>query len=126
TAYNMNTGDKTWWIPNGNLWCQQSSTDPMFAGVQLPKVAAQPGSQPQVIVTKTLVINGTGRSGGAGGYQQLTAFDKATGKQVGALNIPALTTAVPMTFLYQGKQYIVYASGSGANIMLTALALPRR
>jgi glucose dehydrogenase len=126
TAYDMNSGDKRWWIPNGNLSCQQSSTDPMFAGVQLPKVAAQPGSQPQVITTKTLVINGTGRSGGAGGYQQLTAFDKATGKQVGAVNIPAVTSAVPMTFMYQGKQYIVFASGSGTNITLTALTLPKK
>jgi len=39
-------------------------------------------------------------------------FDKATGKQVGAVNIPAVTTAVPMTFLYQGKQYIVYATAA--------------
>ena len=68
----------------------------MFAGVTLPPVGA--GGQPQVITTKTLVIYGTGRNGGArGAAPQLFAVDKATGKQVGALAIPSKTTAVPMT-----------------------------
>ena len=35
TAYNMNTGDKKWWMPNGGFE-QVTSTDPMFAGVTLP------------------------------------------------------------------------------------------
>ncbi|MEZ5319044.1 MAG: hypothetical protein R2752_16705 [Vicinamibacterales bacterium] len=47
-----------------------------------------------------------------------------TGKQVGAVKIPNRTSAVPMTFLHQGRQYIVFATGSGANTSLVALALP--
>jgi quinoprotein glucose dehydrogenase len=159
TAYDMNTGDKKWWVPNGNRWRDVTSTDPLFAGVTLPRVPAL-GGQPEVITTRTLVIHGTGRSGGAGGGRgggrgggggaggaagrgavpaaapapaapagpgpQLYAFDKATGKQVGAVTIPAVNTAVPMTFLHQGKQYIVFAYGSGANTGLVALTLPRR
>ena len=66
TAYDMNTGDKKWWVPNGNRWREQTTNDPLFAGVTLPKVPAI-GGQPEVITTKTLVIHGTGRSGGAGG-----------------------------------------------------------
>jgi glucose dehydrogenase len=50
--------------------------------------------------------------------------DKATGKQVGAVEIPSRTTAVPMTFMHQGKQYIVFATGAGANTSLVALRLP--
>jgi quinoprotein glucose dehydrogenase len=148
TAYNMNTGDKKWWVPNGNKWREVTSNDPLFKGVKLPRVPAL-GGQPEVITTKTLVIHGTGRSGGggrgavvgrggAGGGRggaaaaapgtgpQLYAFDKATGKQVGAVNIPSVNTAVPMTFLYQGKQYIVFATGSGMNTSLVALTLPKR
>ena len=56
---------------------------------------------------------------------QIYAFDKATGKQVGAVNVPGINTAVPMTFLHQGKQYIVFASGTGGPSGLIALALPR-
>ena len=47
-----------------------------------------------------------------------------TGKQVGAVAIPSLNSAVPMTFMHQGKQYIVFATGQGGNTKLVALALP--
>src|SRR5262249_10113922 len=97
--------------------------------IKLPPVGA--GGQPQVINTKTLVIYGTGRSGGARGQEpQIFAVDKATGKQLGAVKIPSKTTAVPMTYMHQGKQYIVFATGSGAptqnnpGTSLVALALP--
>lgn len=147
TAYDLNTGDKKWWVPNGNAWRQLTSEDPLFAGVSLPRVPAL-GGQPEVITTKTLVIHGTGRSGAPGGGRagraggragggrggagapvvppRLYAFDKATGKQVGAVAIPSVNTAVPMTFLYQGKQYIVFASGQGEHTSLIALTLPRK
>jgi quinoprotein glucose dehydrogenase len=97
-----------------------------------------------VINTKTLMIYGTGRSGGAGGRRgggggggaagaapqqpanqpQLYAIDKLTGQQVAAVRIPQVNTAVPMTFMHKGRQYIVFAYGQGANTGLTALALP--
>jgi quinoprotein glucose dehydrogenase len=161
TAYDMNSGDKKWWVPNGNLWRNQTTASPLFAGVTLPRIPAL-GGQPEVITTRTLVIHGTGRSGGAGGGRagaggagappgraggagaagagaaapppaaapatgpRLYAFDKATGRQVGAVSIPAVNSAVPMTFLHNGRQYIVFATGSGTNTGLTALALPRR
>jgi quinoprotein glucose dehydrogenase len=141
TAYDMNSGDKKWWVPNGNRWREVTTSDPLFAGVKLPRVPAL-GGQAEVITTKTLVIHGTGRSGGAGGRAgrgaagggrgggpgagpQLYAFDKATGKQVGAVNIPSVNSAVPMTFMYQGKQYVVFATGAGDNTSLVALTLPR-
>jgi len=147
TAYDLNTGDKKWWVPNGNAWRQLASNDPLFEGVSLPRVPAL-GGQPEVITTKTLVIHGTGRSGGPGAGRggrgagraggrggaaaapavpaQLYAFDKATGKQIGAVAIPSVNTAVPMTFLHQGKQYIVFASGQGDHTSLIALTLPRK
>jgi len=146
TAYDLNTGDKKWWVPNGNQWREQTTNDPLFTDVQLPRVPAL-GGQAEVITTKTLVIHGTGRQGGGGrgargGAAQgggrgggagaapvgpkLYAFDKATGKQVGAVAIPTVNTAVPMTFLHQGKQYIVFASGQGEHTSLIALTLPRR
>jgi quinoprotein glucose dehydrogenase len=148
TAYDMKTGEKKWWVPNGNRWREVTTTDPLFAGVTLPRIPAL-GGQPEVITTKTLVIHGTGRSGAAGGGRgrggapgtaaggrggggtpaagpQLYAFDKATGRQVGAVNIPVVNSAVPMTFVHDGRQYIVFASGAGASTALTALALPRK
>ncbi len=126
TAYNLNTGDKAWWVPNGGEMRDVTSADPLFAGVKLAQAPAGSG-QAQVITTKTLVIYGTGRQGGAPGAKPtLFAQDKATGKAVGALVIPGKTSAVPMTFLHQGKQYIVFATGgANASPSLVALALPR-
>lgn len=122
TAYNMNTGDKSWWIPNAAM-IPVKDTSKIFAGVTLPSRPG--GGQAQVITTKSLVIYGTGRSGGApGAPPQLFATDKATGKQVGAVRIPSKTTAVPMTFMYKGKQYIVFATGQGGGTSLVALTLP--
>jgi quinoprotein glucose dehydrogenase len=142
TAYDLNTGDKKWWVPNGNIWFPAPTTDdPLFAGVTLPKIPNNT-QQPEVITTKTLLINGGGRQGGGGGGRagrggraggpapppppppQLFAFDKATGKQVGAVSIPSWSSAVPMTFMHQGKQYIVFATGAGSSTALVALALP--
>lgn len=122
TGYNMNNADKIWWVPNGGF-DPVTSTDPMFKDVKLPPMGA-PG-QPQVMNTKSLVVYGTGRSGGPRGVDpQLYAVDKATGKQIAGVKIPSKTSAVPMTFMHQGKQYIVFATGSGANTSLVALTLP--
>lgn len=120
TGYDMKTGDKAWWIPNG-WFMPVTSTDPLFAGVTLPPQAGR--GQPQVITTKSLVVYGTGRTGGPP-EPQLYAVDKTSGKQVGAVKIPSKTSAVPMTFMHQGRQYIVFATGAGANTSLVALALP--
>lgn len=154
TAYDMKTGDKKWWVPNGNRFREQTldtsaATRRLFGNVTLPRIPAA-GGQPHVITTKTLVIHGTGRNGVGGGGRgrggdagtaaggrggggtpgatgpQLYAFDKATGKQVGSVSIPAVNTAVPMTFVHNGRQYIVFASGQGTTTALTAMALPRR
>ena len=121
TAYDLNSGDKKWWLPNGGM-VPVTSKDPLFEGVTIPPVGAR--GQAQIITTKSLVIFGTGRLGGVPGQPPMIfAADKATGKQVGAVRIPAKTTAVPMTFMHKGRQYIVFASGAGASTALTALAL---
>ena len=124
-AYNLNTGDRAWWTPNGGKLLPVTTSDPLFAGVQLPPSTGGRG-QPQVITTKTLLIYGTGRSGGPPGPPQLYALDKASGKQVGSLTIPSRTSAVPMTFMHRGKQYIVFATGASTAASLVAVALPNR
>ena len=44
----------------------------------------------------------------------LRAYDKATGQELGAVYMPAPQTGSPMTYFYNGKQYIVVAI-SGAS-----------
>ncbi|MSR06127.1 MAG: pyrroloquinoline quinone-dependent dehydrogenase [Gemmatimonadetes bacterium] len=134
TAYNMNTGDKTWWIPNGTstqpeacrrlVGSQCREPSELFSGVTIPPLGGR--GQAQIITTKTLVIYGSGRNGSMpDSLAKLYAVDKATGKQVGAVSIPRRTTAVPMTFMHQGKQYIVFAIGAGDDVALVGMALPK-
>jgi quinoprotein glucose dehydrogenase len=44
----------------------------------------------------------------------LRAYDKATGKEVGSVWMPAQESGSPMTYMWQGKQYIVIAVSGGA------------
>jgi quinoprotein glucose dehydrogenase len=43
----------------------------------------------------------------------LRAYDKATGKEVGAVWMPAPQSGGPMTYMWQGKQYIIVAVSGG-------------
>ena len=43
----------------------------------------------------------------------LRAYDKATGKEVGAVYMPAPQSGTPMTYMLNGKQYIVVAISGG-------------
>ncbi len=124
TAYNMNSGDKSWWIPNGGMM-KVTSRDPLFAGVALPDQGAR--GQAQVINTKTLMIYGTGRGGGVpGAAPMIYAIDKATGKQVGGVKLESKTTALPMTYLHKGRQYLLFATGQETEAGMTALTLPAK
>jgi quinoprotein glucose dehydrogenase len=53
------------------------------------------------------------------------AYDKKTGKMIHQMELPAMTTGIPMTYMVKGKQYIVVAIGAqGVPASLVALALP--
>src|SRR5206468_7952383 len=43
----------------------------------------------------------------------LRAYDKATGKEVGAVLIPAPQSGSPMTYMLNGKQFIIVAVSGG-------------
>ncbi|MDR3700457.1 MAG: pyrroloquinoline quinone-dependent dehydrogenase, partial [Candidatus Sulfopaludibacter sp.] len=44
----------------------------------------------------------------------LRAYDKATGKEVGGVLMPAPQSGSPMTYMWNGKQYIIVAISGGA------------
>jgi quinoprotein glucose dehydrogenase len=46
-----------------------------------------------------------------GGGNKFRAFDKATGAVVWQTELPAGTTGAPMTYLFEGKQYVLVAIG---------------
>jgi quinoprotein glucose dehydrogenase len=55
----------------------------------------------------------------------LRAYNKQTGEQVGAVFIPAPQSGSPMTYMADGKQYIIVAvSGGNYSGEYIAFALP--
>jgi quinoprotein glucose dehydrogenase len=55
----------------------------------------------------------------------LRAYDKRTGAEVGAVYMPAPQSGSPMTYLLNGKQYLVLAiSGGSYSGELVAFTLP--
>ena len=57
----------------------------------------------------------------------LRAYDKQTGKEVGAVLMPNLQSGSPMTYMVDGRQYIIVATqGVGSTGgQYVAYALPR-
>jgi quinoprotein glucose dehydrogenase len=117
-AYDMNTGDIKWNIPNGET-PERIRSHPALQGIDIGNTGQN--SHANLLVTKTLVMYGEGRGGDA----FFRALDKQTGKELGKIAIPAQTNTAPMTFMHNGYQYIVAATASATQpAELVALALP--
>ena len=115
SAINLDRGEIAWQTPHGDT-PDQIRTHPALAGLNLPKTG-QPGtSGVGLMVTKTLVVMGDPQVTAPPGRQRgamLRAYDKATGREVGAVWMPAAQSGSPMTYSVDGKQYIVVAIGGG-------------
>jgi quinoprotein glucose dehydrogenase len=67
---------------------------------------------------------------GASFDSQFRAFDVDTGKMLWSDSLPASAQATPMTYMWQGRQYVVIANGGDGNFdsrmgdYVTAYALP--
>jgi len=84
------------------------------------------GIRPSPLLTKTLLFLGeAGALSGDPGGNMFRAYDKATGAVVAEIELPSKTTGAPMTYLHQGKQYIVVAVSTREHqAEYVALALP--
>ncbi len=118
TAIDLNTGEHVWMVPNGDT-PDNIKNHALLRGVELPRTGKI--SRPMLMVTRTLLFSGEGLSGGP----VFRAHDKATGETIAELALPATTTGLPITYMHEGRQYIVVAVGSrGYPAGLVALALP--
>jgi glucose dehydrogenase len=115
SAINLDRGEIMWQVPHGDT-PDQVRTHPLLANMNIPKTG-QPGtSGVGLMVTKTLVVMGDAQVTAPPGRQRgamLRAYDKQTGKEVGAVWMPAPQSGSPMTYSADGKQYIVVAVSGG-------------
>jgi quinoprotein glucose dehydrogenase len=113
TAINMDTGDTLWQIAHGET-PDNIKNHPALKGVSIPRTG-RTGTF-GILVTKTMIVAGekgvfTTPNGQVGAM--LRAYDKASGKEIGnGIYMPAGQTGTPMTYMHNGRQYIVVAIGS--------------
>ena len=125
SAIDLNKGEILWQIAHGET-PDNIRNHPALKGLNIPRTG-RPGII-GTVVTKTLVIAGEGGvfttpSGRRGAM--LRAYDKATGKEAGAVYMPTQQSGSPMTYMLNGKQYIVVAiGGQGYSAELLAFKLP--
>ena len=125
TAVDLDEGKIVWQIPHGET-PDHVRNHPDLQGVEIPRTGRQ--GRIGTLVTKTLVIAGEGGVFTAPAGERgamLRAYDKATGEEVGSLLMPAPQSGSPMSYMLDGRQYIVIAiSGGGYTGELLAFRLP--
>ncbi len=114
SAISLDTGEIVWQIAHGET-PDVVRNSPALKGLTIPRTG-QETYNIGTLVTKSLVIAGEGQVTTTSDHPRgamLRAYDKKTGKEVGAVFMPAPQTGSPMTYLHNGKQYIVVAVGGG-------------
>lgn len=120
TAIDLTTGDHAWMVPNGDT--------PSYVAERL-KLPAESipntgrASRAGLLVTRTLLFAGEGTAGSG----NLWVLNKRTGERIARLDVPSGTqSGLPMTYLHNGRQYVVFATtGAGEPAEIVAYALPR-
>jgi quinoprotein glucose dehydrogenase len=124
TAIDLNKGQIIWQVPHGETPANITN-NAALKGMTIPRTG-RAGTVGQ-LVTKTLLIVGEPGFGPTPSGQRgamLRAYDKATGKEVGAVYMPAPQSGTPMSYMWNDKQYVVIAiSGAGYSGELLAYRL---
>ncbi|MCC6990194.1 MAG: hypothetical protein IT181_14405, partial [Acidobacteria bacterium] len=118
-AIDMNRGEHVWMVPHGDTAARDQEAfrnQPLMKGLTFDTNVGRRG-QAALAATSTLLL-ASGQT--ADNKPQLFGIDKKTGKRVGAVAVPRTGGYGLMTYLHQGKQYVVIPVNGG----YTTLALP--
>jgi quinoprotein glucose dehydrogenase len=124
TAIDLKTGEHAWMVPNGD-GIRQKLID---MGIPDPgPVGSRSYTGP--LVTRSLLMIGSGgqvsRITAGPAAAVLRAHDKSNGEVVGVVELPANPSGTPMTYLQDGRQFVVVAVSGEEGQELIALALPK-
>src|SRR5687768_7799224 len=114
SAIDLHKGEILWQIAHGET-PDNIRNHAALKGLTIPRTGRQ--GRIGTLVTKTLVIAGEGgfftAPNGRRGAM-LRAYEKPTGREVGAVYMPAPQTGSPMTYLLNGRQYLTVSIGGAA------------
>ena len=114
SAINLDRGEIVWQVAHGDT-PDVIRNSPALKGLTIPRTG-QSGYNVGTLITKTLLIAGDGQVTTTPEHPRgamLRAYDKATGNEVGHVWMPAPQSGSPMTYMVNGKQYIVVAVSGG-------------
>jgi len=114
TAIDMNTGEHLWAIPVAET-PRNILEHPALAGVDIGNTGS--GDWATMMVLPDMLVYA---ASGSDQKPYLYAVDKATGEQLGKVEVPRSSRYGMMSYVHQGRQYILLQTGS----TLTAMALP--
>jgi quinoprotein glucose dehydrogenase len=113
TAINMDKGEFVWQIAHGET-PDYIRNHAALKGLNVPRTGQ--AGYVGILVTKTLIIAGEPQLTTTAGHPRgamLRAYDKATGKELGAVWMPAPVSGTPMTYSVSGKQYVIVPISGG-------------
>jgi len=127
TALDLKNGTKLWQVAHGET-PDFVKNNPLLKGISIPRTG-QSGIL-GVLTTKSLVMCGdSGEFTDEQGRKaaRFRAYDKATGREVGAVFMDQPQTGSPMTYMHGGRQHIVVASGgyNGSEFICYRLPVPQ-
>ena len=129
SAVNLDRGEIVWQVPHGDT-PDNVRNHPALRGMNIPKTGQVGTGGIGLMVTKTLAVMGDPQITTTPEHPRgamLRAYDKTTGKEMGAVFMAAPESGSPMTYMADGKQYIVLAiSGGSYSGEYIALTLPNR
>jgi glucose dehydrogenase len=115
SAYDMNTGERIWWVPIGDV-PDNIRNHPAVQGQDMSRWGG--GGNSILMVAGDLLYT----TEGSNGPPVLNAWDKRTGEHVGEIELPGVAQYGMMTYSHDGQQTIVVQVGRPAR--LVALRLP--
>ena len=128
TAIDINEGELLWTSPMGN----GPRNHPLLKDLDLPPLGDRVMTV-SVLVTKTLVIGTASKRVGINhsewsdpdvDQQVIFVYDKQDGTHLRTIRLDGMSAAAPMTYMHEGRQYIVVAVGGARTAELVAFSLP--
>jgi quinoprotein glucose dehydrogenase len=114
-AYDLNTGDTAWVTPYGTPPASAANS-PILKQLNYDMTKLGGSDRSPLLVTKTLLF---------GGGTKLRVLDKKTGRIMNEIEVGGAVTGGPMTYMLNGRQFIVVTVGGGQNgHEFVALTLP--
>ncbi|HLG55198.1 MAG TPA: pyrroloquinoline quinone-dependent dehydrogenase [Vicinamibacterales bacterium] len=103
TAYDLNTGEIKWRIPDGGVTAPADANIPANTGAHMPR------GGPLVTAGGLLFV-------ATASDRTLRAYDRDSGKTIWTKDLPTGSEGVPATYEVSGRQFIVFPVAAGAGL----------